>query len=221
MVKHWFRVAAAASLMAAVIFGAGTSGAAADGATVTIHKAECRSNFGADIFEECHDERVAEVRFILGDGDYEYVASTDADGELSFDGFAVGAIAIVESAVSDVAMDDTDYVGAFVYCRDLVSDEVLVEGMADDLWLVELTVEDGMDVVCDWYNLTGEAPAPTATPAPTQAPQPTEVPASETVTELPSTGTGSIDGGNVAMLLLAMVVAAAGFGAVALRRRTA
>jgi len=230
MVKHLVRLAAAVSLTAAFVLGAGATGAGAQTATpevvtsITIHNAECRSNVGPEIFEECHDARVADVDFELADGfaPDPYAGTTDENGELVFDEFAAGTVTL-----GAILPGDSEYVGSFVYCRDLTGDEVLFEGLADEFNSVELEVVLGMEIVCDWYHLTGDAPAATATPAATEEPQATatpaatEVPASETVTELPATGTGSIDGGNVATMLLAMVLAAAGFGALAFRRRAA
>jgi hypothetical protein len=132
----------------AIMWAPGASAQEAE-ATITIHKAECFTGVGADIFEECHDQGVGDVAFEVN-GD---VFVADSTGVLDLEGPA-GTVTITEDPAVFGA-----YLGAYVYCRDLTDNEVLFDGSATDSGgTVVLEVEVGDEIVCDWYNIT-EAPA--------------------------------------------------------------
>lgn len=186
-----FRVAAALALLAAfAALGAERAGAQDSGFTITTHAAECYEGVGASIFEECHKDVAVDVAtFDNGDG-------------------------TVTMTIDEAAL--AGYLGAYVYCRDLVDDEVLYDGSYADG--VAFPVEDGDDIVCDVYLILpaadggatdgGTADTGTDTGSGTGA-----------VTTLPTTGVGqAASGQTLPMLLAALVFAAAGVALTARRR---
>src|SRR5262245_8128477 len=86
------------------------SAAVAPTAKVTIHKAECPTGTTGDIFEECHDNGLEDVDFLVTDDDGEQIITTDEDGVASAD-VVPGDVEITEDP--DVL---DDYLGAYVYC---------------------------------------------------------------------------------------------------------
>jgi hypothetical protein len=132
----------------------GITGAAAQApvpGTIEIHKAECHSGVGNAIFEECHDNVMEDVAFGVVYGDIPGGVLTNDQGRAYgvFEG--AGAMAIGE-------VPGDGYIGVYVYCRDLIEDEVLWDGSAikgsDGLYYIDIDVTDEMAVVCDWYNIT-------------------------------------------------------------------
>ena len=114
-------------------------------ATLEIHKSECFHGVGSDIFEECHENTLEGISFTVNGAE----GTTDENGRISFHGPAA-TVTITESP--DVF---AQYLGAYVYCRDLTDDEVLFDGSATDTGgVVTLEIEDGDQVVCDWYDIT-------------------------------------------------------------------
>jgi hypothetical protein len=182
--------------------GALSASAQESDATITIHKSECPTGVGATIFEDCHDQGVGDVAFDVN-GDT-FVA--DEEGVLELEGPA-GEVTITEDP--DVF---ADYLGAYVYCRDLTDDEVLFDGSATDSGgTVVLDVEIGDEIVCDWYNITeavddGGDDGDSGDGG------------TGGTTTLPGTGTGSGSTDQQLILLLGAVTTIAGLG-IALRRR--
>ncbi|HEY7035073.1 MAG TPA: hypothetical protein VH482_27280 [Thermomicrobiales bacterium] len=137
----------------AVIFGlvwavSGTVSAQDDEAmseaTLEIHKAECFHGVGSDIFENCHDNTLEGISFTVNGAE----GTTDESGRISFHGPAT-TVTITEDP--DVF---AQYLGAYVYCRDLTDDVVLFDGSAVDTGgAVTIDIEDGDQVVCDWYDI--------------------------------------------------------------------
>jgi hypothetical protein len=190
---------AAFIVLGIAMMGALSASAQEADATITIHKAECPTGVGATIFEECHDQGVGDVAFEVN-GD---VFVADETGVLELEG-AAGEVTITEDP--DVF---GDYLGAYVYCRDLTDDEVLFDGSATDSGgTVVLDVEVGDEIVCDWYNITEAEDGGDDGDSGTGG-----------TTTLPTTGTGSGSTDQQLILLLGMV---AGIGAlgIGLRRRS-
>lgn len=124
-------------------YAAGTD-ATGDEATLEIHKAECYTGVGPDIYEACHANAVAGVAFSVNGA----VGVTDAEGYLSFHGPPTTVTVAEDPAVFSL------YLGAYVYCRDFVDDEVLYDDSATDTGgVVTIAVSAGDRVVCDWYDI--------------------------------------------------------------------
>ena len=198
--------AATVTAMALGLLAVGATGTSAQTAPVTleIHKAECWTGVGATIFEDCHDEVLSGVTFgVWIDGQEVDFITTGADGVAALDIYA-GELYIEEDP--DVS---GDYVGAYVFCSDLTTDEVLVDGGVDPdgefYGVVVGEIEAGAEIVCDWYNLWEPAD---------------DGGSSGGVTTPPATGSGIAAGGAPlgSMMVLGLVAMA---GAVALRRRVA
>lgn len=184
-----------------------TSPAAPEGATVTLHKATCPANTD-DLFGECHDNVLPDILFDV-DGQ---AVTTDEDGHATADVDA-GQVTIAEDPDALA-----DYVGAYVYCSEQGTGSVLFDGRADD-GDVSITLRDGDEVICDWYNLTQPEPVRTPTATPTSTVPPAETPTEEPT--LPTTGTGYARGASNASLIfgLALLTLAAGCAVFSLRRR--
>jgi hypothetical protein len=114
-----------------------------DTATVTIHKATCPTGIGSDIFASCHDNVLAGVDFSING------AGVVTGGN----GAAAASVNAGQVTVSEDAGTFAAYLGAYVYCAEQGSGTVLFDGSADS-GSVAFTVEEGDDVVCDWYNIT-------------------------------------------------------------------
>lgn len=181
-----FRIAVALAL----VFGVSVAGArqaAADHFTATIHAMECYTGVGSDIFEECHTE----VEVATG------IVETD-------DSTAV--LSIPEDVLAA-------YLGAYVYCRDLIDDEVLFDGnYADTGGGAVLAVEEGDDIVCDVYLIT---PAPDDDGGAKDDGGTT----GGGVTTLPATGAGTGSGTSSPMMMLVLAVLALAAAAAGLRLR--
>jgi hypothetical protein len=124
--------------------GLSHSDAASRGANITLHVFECYSGVGDGdaIFNECHDWdnnalsgydfTVAGVTRATDGG---YVTWRPSAGTYNIYGYNVGA-----------------YAGAYVFCSNQVTGEVLYDGSADtDVVTVWTSVNQ--EVVCDWYYL--------------------------------------------------------------------
>lgn len=164
--------------------------------TVTIHKAECPAGVGSAIFEECHDNGLGGVAFSIGPDGEEVVFVTDENGVIGPVEFPSGHINIAE----DPAVF-AEYLGAYVYCRDLTTDTVLWDG---DLGVEGLHGEfpDGTELVCDWYDITPGGPT-------------------GGVTTLPSTGVAAEQSGRQLLPIIAVLAGAIVAGGLVLRKRTA
>jgi LPXTG-motif cell wall-anchored protein len=174
---------------------------AAPTATITIHKAECPTGVGDAIFEECHGNGLGDVDFLITDDDGDQVITTDDDGVASAEEVP-GQIEIAEDP--DVL---DDYLGAYVYCSEQNSGDVLFDSDLDGDNALFGDIEAGDDVICDWYDIT-EA-------------EDTGDDDDDGGTTLPSTGIGFTGGSDDASLLLALglTALALGGGALGLRRR--
>lgn len=205
-----WRMALRTTAVAAIAVGAmamGGGGVSAQPAPVSleIHKAECWTGVGAAIFDECHDNRLSGVDFFISpEFDDDDVITTDSSGVAGIL-FAPGGVYISEEAAVT-----EDYLGVYVFCRDLTTDTVLWDGGLDpetgDVEIYSLVLEDldaGSEVVCDWYNIyQGEDGG---TPS----------------NGLPSTGAGVAAGGTAPIEAMALAGLVAFAGAVTLRRRIA
>jgi hypothetical protein len=176
-------------------------------ATITIHKAECPTGVGGDIFEECHGNTLEGVDFVITDTDVAETYTTDADGVIT---------ATVTAGAVDIGEDPdvlAGYLGAYVYCSDQNTDEVFFDGDLDGESAIAGDIEAGADVVCDWYNITEAAD---------DADDDADDDDSGGGTTLPSTGIGTTTGtGDTTLTLtLALLTLALGGAAFSLRRRT-
>lgn len=114
------------------------------GANITLHVFECYSGVGGGdaIFNECHDWynnaltgydfTVAGVTRATDGG---YVTWRPSAGTYDIQGYNVDL-----------------YAGAYVYCSNQVTGEVLYDGAADTDAVTVWTATD-QEVVCDWYYL--------------------------------------------------------------------
>jgi hypothetical protein len=179
-------------------------------ADLNVEKLECYHGVGSEIFEKCGHNDISGVTIFIGDFDSDTTGDDGTfSGTFSWDGSPTTTLTLTEDP--DVL---ANYLGAYVYCRDLVDDEVLFDGSAVDTGgAVTINVEDGDNIYCDWYNIT---------PAPEESGNETGGTTGGTTT-LPSTGTGPTGGPDDTLLLLTLGLTGLVLGgaAVARRRRTA
>ncbi|MGH2561864.1 MAG: hypothetical protein ACRDJH_22610 [Thermomicrobiales bacterium] len=142
----------AAVLLAVGLFGGGLTPSASaqddfqtasHGARITVHNAVCDSEVW-DIFGECHDDRLSGSPFFVAG----VTRITDANGVATWEP-GQGTHELKQDI--DVWMQ---YDGAYVFCSNQVTGEVLWNGPIDDTTSVTFTTTAGQEVVCDWYNLT-------------------------------------------------------------------
>jgi hypothetical protein len=179
-------------------------------ATITIHKATCPENTGADIFTQCHDNALADISFDINS----VTVTTGSDGHASTT-VDPGTVTVTEDAG-----DFANYTGARVFCSEQASQNVLIDASVPS-GTVSFTASAGDDIICDWYDLTA-AVVQTPTTGPTAVATATTVPAATntpSTTTLPSTGTGDTGGSSNGLLLIAGALLAVIGGAFALRKR--
>jgi hypothetical protein len=202
-----------------VVLRAGSAMAQDDTAAVTIHKAECFHGVGPAIFEECHDNGIGGVDFFVTDADGEHVITTDDAGVASIEVVA-GNVSIAEDG--DVL---AQYLGAYVYCSDQNTGDVLFDSDLDGTVGVAGTINAGADITCDWYDiLPAEDTGGGDTGGGTTDGGTTDGGTTSTGgTTLPSTGAGRVGGPSDGLLLPSLGLAALAMGgaAVGLRRRDA
>lgn len=158
-------IAALVAALALLGFSAGATVAQdAEPVTVRIHKATCPDTTGVDIFEQCHDNALPDINFVIT-SDFEVVEAgveiatvTTGDNGRASRQVPAGAITITEDEA-----DFAEFVGARVFCSVQGTNEVLFDDRAEDDGSVTFDAEAGQEVICDWYDLTGDAVA-TATP---------------------------------------------------------
>lgn len=198
-----------------------------------IHAIDCPSNSEGDIFEACHDNRIADVVFdVEGIG-----ATSDSDGLAIAEDVPTGDVTIEEYDFENLATAGR----AYVYCSvQPDGDPVLLE-VSTRNGLVTFNIPDDVtEVHCDWYNRSADF-GPTATSSatetayPTNTAQPTQsggdggggdtgsTATATTQTTLPTTGAGSVSNSTSStglafgVILALLAVSAAAFS---LRRRT-
>ena len=125
----------------------------ADGtSTITIHKAECPTGVGSQIFEKCHGNGLGGVNFAIGPSGGEQVYTTDDNGVIGPITVPAGPIHITEDPAT-VAK----YLGVYVYCRDLTTNTVLFDSDLNGSDGLHGSNPAGANVVCDWYDITPAA----------------------------------------------------------------
>jgi hypothetical protein len=163
---------------------------------LTIHKSECETGVGSDIFESCHDDTLADVSFWVNGVEW----TTGEDGTVS------GALTegVIEITEDEASFDEV--LGGYVYCSEQNTGLVLFDGDTQDGTVAFEAFADD-DIVCDWYNITSATAAPVDNGN-------DDADDDDNVTQLPTTGAGvtAPDSGSLAFLLLGMmsVVAVAG-----------
>jgi hypothetical protein len=200
------RLTAGLGLMIGLL-AVGVAGVGAQaGATITIHNRICPGGFdpnssGDSFFNECHGTPPdPALGFIITGGE---ALNTDAEGNVVFGGLAAGTYEISGGAPGEFAE-------TVVYCSN--ADDVSVAWPFEFTGIgIAITVAEGDNVVCDWYNIPIDLSG-NPTPAPTKP-----------TTSLPNTGAGvSADERNLWQLpaTVALVVGA-GAAYLGLRRRFA
>jgi hypothetical protein len=168
-----FRTAAGFALLL-VLLGSGLSHASAGGtASITIHNRLCPTGYtGNQLFADCHgNPQDSNLDFTI-DGPVTETFGTGDDGNVAFQLLAAGTYNISGGVPGEFAT-------TVVFCSVDEDPDTLFEATETSTG-VSVDLEDGTDVICDWYNtpidLSG-GPTPTPTP-------------SGGVTQLPNTGGG-------------------------------
>lgn len=115
-------------------------------APITLHVAECPRD-PADLFDECHENRVSGFTFYIAGS----AKVTDANG------VATGAPGAGRRSIRADVDDFQAYGRSYVYCTDQVTGDVLFDGQTYSGVYVTTTADQ--PVICDWYLLTGQAGA--------------------------------------------------------------
>src|SRR5215212_4308195 len=150
---HFVRSFAVAGLLLGLIATLGATGVSAQGDEVdlSIHVLTCSKDAEGDIFEACHDNRVKKADFTIDDED----VTGDKEGLVEAT-VAAGTVKIEEVDFDTIATDGR----AIVYCSPQPAGKPLTEYKTTN-GKVEIEVEAGTEVHCDWYNRTD----PDASPA--------------------------------------------------------
>lgn len=178
----------------------------------TVHKANCPVDYEGSIYDSCHANGVEGVSFeVRGFEMATDTMVTDANGE------ATTMILENMSITSDITLiensaDFNAYLGAYAYCRDQNSGDVLYDGMVEGGSIYFLTLDTGQYVICDWYNFTPAIAEPGGEMEPGD-PSTVEPSTGVEVEGLPSTGTGpdSVDGTSPVLMLLYAALSLVGF----------
>ena len=108
-----------------------------------------------EIFEDCHGDGLPDVTFFIegpndfSDTDTTVVPVSPGPGIASFDNLAAGTYTINEDVPGD-------FTSIFVYCSMADSDEQVPFEYNESLQGIVLEITDGMEVICDWYNIPDE-----------------------------------------------------------------
>ncbi|MEA2510925.1 MAG: large repetitive protein [Thermomicrobiales bacterium] len=133
--------------------GDDTSGAGAGTGSIELHKAECPAGYepNNDIFDDCHGDGVAGVEFTIdgpgssSDAAETVIENTPGPGIVRFTDLPEGTYTIDE----DVPDEGNSI---YVYCS-LAQAEDQVPFTYNDAGGIDLDLGDGVDVICDWYNI--------------------------------------------------------------------
>jgi hypothetical protein len=122
----------------------------------TIYKADCPINFSGSLFDACHDRFVEGVGFEITDSDTDtMVVTTDADGYVVVD-LLQGRSTASEIEITESSESFEQFLGAYVYCQDILSGDVIYDEPArDDGSIAIASLTSDQAVVCDWYNFSG------------------------------------------------------------------
>jgi hypothetical protein len=147
-------------------------------AELELHKLVCPADT-IELFENCHEDRLGGVMFNVGTG----FPVTDDEGVFT------GTIAFTGTSTTVTIIEDPMvailYYGAYLYCRDLNTDTVLIDGRLETN-AADIVVTDGQTIVCDWYDLN--PPIGGADTGETESGGPV---ATTDVSGLPATGSGT------------------------------
>lgn len=133
--------------------GDDTSGADTGNGSIELHKAQCPAGYKPNdkIFDDCHGNGVAGVEFTIdGPNDFSDSAKTKIEqspgpGIVRFTGLDAGSYTIGEDVPGDAN-------SIYVYCS-LAEAEDQVPFTYNDTGGVDLDLDDGEIVICDWYNI--------------------------------------------------------------------
>jgi hypothetical protein len=121
--------------------------------SIELHKAACPPGYepNNNIFDDCHGNGLANIEFTIdGPGGYSDSADTVIEndpgpGIVRFTGLEAGTYSIHE----DIPGHDNDI---FVYCSLAEADDQ-VPFEYNDTGGIDIDLGDGVDVICDWYNI--------------------------------------------------------------------
>jgi hypothetical protein len=131
-------------------------------ATVTVHSRICPQDYdGSDFYEECHDTAPDPgLPYTLSNGDT-LDETTDAEGNILFDGLAVGTYSLTGGAPGE-------FTDTHIFCA-LEADLGEPIASVPVTGGVQFDLADGQNVICDWFIIplgqNGQPPTPTAPPA--------------------------------------------------------
>ena len=130
--------------------------------SVEVHFSVCPAGTTGDFYNRCHDNPQGNVDFSLsGPGSLETSGTTVDDGIVAFQELPNGGYVLTQVPLADFNLD---FYAAF--CT-VDGEAIPTEYDDDDGMRLTFDLDEGADIICDWYNVPrGTA---TATPAP-QAP---------------------------------------------------
>ncbi len=131
-------------------------------ASVEVHFSVCPAGTTGDFYNRCHDNPQGNVDFALsGPGSLETSGSTGDNGIVTFQELPNGDYVLTQTPLTNFNLD---FYAAF--CT-VDGEAIATEYDDDDGMRLTFEIEDGADLICDWYNVPKGAA--TATPTP-QAP---------------------------------------------------
>jgi hypothetical protein len=198
-----FRFAAGFALLLAVMAAnIGHASAGAGRQSLTIHNRICPTGYtGSALFADCHgNPQDSNLEFTIdGSGEIQ-TQPTDDNGNVTFN-TNPGTYNISGGVPGEFATTT-------VWCSVDEDPDTLFEA-EETATGVSVDIEEGTDVICDWYNtpidLSGGEPTPTPTPG--------------GVSQLPNTGAGDASDSGANLPLYGLGLFALGAAAVAMRRR--
>lgn len=140
---------------------------AARNGSIQIVKSLCPAGTTARYYDTCSGNPLGGIDFgVAGPSGFSASDTTDDAGKLTFGNLAQGAYTITENAPDPAIVA--------IYVVDCLRDGKTFNRTYDDSTglRVKLTLPQGADIVCFWYNVPPAKATPTPTPGPTPTPTP-------------------------------------------------
>ena len=134
------------------------------GASLTVHLASCPGNYsGNTYFDDCHNDGIDDSEFILsGPNNLSMSATTSTSrvggpGVAAFTGLPSGNYTLAGGPPGDFGT-------AVVYCSNQADGSNTRIPVQLSSTRASFTIEDGQDLLCDWYFIPEGQPTPEPTP---------------------------------------------------------
>jgi uncharacterized protein YraI len=124
-----------------------------DPATIELHKSVCPAGYvPGDIFSDCHEEGLEDITFFIeGPNDFSDQGDTVRDG-----GVGPGIVTFSELESGSYTINEDvpgDFTSIVVFCSLADSQEQVPFTYNEAIQGIDIDLDPGVSVVCDWYNI--------------------------------------------------------------------